>query len=170
MFKNSGVKNGIILGVASIIFAHVCYMINPRWLLTGIAYLSILITIYFMYRSAIEERRQNEGFLSFGDALKSTFLTFVIGSLFGAIYFYLMFNVIDPSLNDVMREISLEQGEMVAKFLGAEEQLANLPDELENQNIQMNFSLIFMQYLVSLIFPGFILALVISAVTKKEQD
>ena len=170
MLKNTGVKNGLIFGVVSLIFSHVCYMINPKWLMTGVAYLSIIITIYFMYRSAVEERRNNEGLLSFGDALKSTFLTYIIGTLIGAVYIYLMFNVFDTSLNEVLREISLEQGEMVAKFLGAEDQLDTLPDELDNQNIQMNFSMIFMQYLVGLIFPGFILALVISAVTKKEQD
>ena len=170
MLKNTGVKNGLIFGVVSLIFSHVCYMINPKWLMTGVAYLSIIITIYFMYRSAVEERRNNEGLLSFGDALKSTFLTYIIGTLISAVYIYLMFNVFDTSLNEVLREISLEQGEMVAKFLGAEDQLDTLPDELDNQNIQMNFSMIFMQYLVGLIFPGFILALVISAVTKKEQD
>jgi hypothetical protein len=168
MLKNTGVKNGIILGIVSIIFSHVCYMINPKWLLTGIAYASFIILIYFMYRSAIEERTKNEGLLSFGEALKSTFLTYVIGTLFGSIYIYLMFNVIDPSLGEVLREVQMEQAEFFANLLGAEDQIDGLPEVIEQQNIQFNFYMVLMQYLVGLIFPGFVLALVISAITKKE--
>ncbi|MDF1695583.1 MAG: DUF4199 domain-containing protein [Saprospiraceae bacterium] len=169
MLNNTGVKNGLFLGLASTVYSHVSYMINPKMLLTGVAYLAFIITIYFMYRAAAQERKLNEGILSFGEALKVTFLTYTIGGLIGAIYIYLMFNVIDPSLNDVMREVSVEQAESVAKFLGAEDQLDSLPDEMEKQNIQMSFSMVFLNYLVSLIFPGFIFALVISAITKKEN-
>lgn len=141
MFKNSGVKNGIMLGVVSIVCSHVCYLINPKYLLTSVAYLSIFINAYFMYRSAIEERVKNEGLLSFVDARKYTFLTYVIGTLIGSIYIYLMFNVVDSSLQGIF---------------------------VEYQNFQMNFSMVFMIYLVSLIFPGFVLALIVSALTKKE--
>jgi hypothetical protein len=169
MFKNSGVKNGLLLGVVSIIFSHISYMINPKWLITGIAYFGFIIVIYFMYRSAAQERKANEGLLSFGEALKSTFLTYVIGTLISAVYLYLMFNVIDLSLNDVMREVQIDQGEMVAKFLGAEDQMENLADELDKQNLQMDLMMVINQYLIGLIFPGFILALVIAAITKKEQ-
>lgn len=170
MFKNSGVKNGLLLGLVSTIYSHICYMINPKMLLTGVAYLSFIITIYFMYRSTADEKKINEGLLSFGEALKVSFLTYVIGGFIGAIYIYLMFNVIDPSLVDVMKEISIEQAETIAKFLGAEDQLENLPDEMDKQNLAMNFSMVLMNYLFSLIFPGFIFALVISAITKKEQS
>lgn len=169
MLKNSGVKNGLFLAIASIIFSHVCYMINPKMLLTGVAYLSFIITIFFMYRAAAEEKKLNEGFLSFSESLKVTFLTYTIGGLFGAIYIYLMFNVFDTSLNDVMREVSIEQAESLAELFGAEDELESLPDQMEQQNIQMSFSMVFLNYLVSLIFPGFIFALVISAITKKEQ-
>ena len=167
LFANSGVKNGFLYGLLSIIFSHVCYMIDPKMMLNGVALLGFLITIYFMYRSAIEERRKNEGHLSFAEALKVTFLTYVIGSLLGSIYVYLMFNVFAPEMNDVMREVSLDNAEFFAKLLGTEDQLDLMHDQIESQNIQMSFSMVFFNYLVRLIFPGFVFALVISAITKK---
>ena len=167
MFANNGVKNGIYLGIASIVFSHVCYLINPKMLLNGVAFLGFLIIIFFMYRSAVEERRLNEGMLSFGEALKVTFITFIIGSLISSIYVYLMFNHIDTSLNEVMKEVSLDNAETIANLMGTEDQIELMHDQIESQNIQMSFSMIFLNYLVSLIFPGFVFALVISAVTKK---
>lgn len=167
MFANNGVKNGIYLGIASIVFSHVCYLINPKMLLNGVAFLGFLIIIFFMYRSAVEERRLNEGMLSFGEALKVTFITFIIGSLISSIYVYLMFNHIDTSLNEVMKEVSLDNAETIANLMGTEDQIELMHDQIESQNIQMSFSMIFLNYLVSLIFPGFVFALVISAITKK---
>lgn len=168
MFKNIGVKYGIILGIVSIVYSHISYMINPKWLITGPAYFGFLLYIYFMYKSAVEERANNEGLLSFGEGLKTTFLTYVIGSLLGSIYVYLMFNFIDTSLDGVMREVQMDQGEFFANLLGAEDQIEDISEVLEQQNIKMNFYTVFMQYLVGLIFPGFVIALVVSASTKKE--
>ena len=168
MLKNNGVKYGLILGVATVAFSVICYLINPKMILTGIAYLAFLIPIFFMYRSSIAERKQNEGLLSFGEALKVTFLTYVIGTFISYVYTYLMFNVFDPSLIDLAREVAIEDTETIAKWMGIEAELDDLPDELDNQDISMGFSMIFMQYLVGLIFPGFVFALIISAITKKE--
>ena len=171
MFANSGVKNGIILGIVYLIFSQVCYMINPKWILNGVAFFGYVFVIIFMYRSAVEEKRKNEGYLSFGEALKVTFVTYIIGTLFYTIYFYLMFNVFDPSLQETMREVSIETAESFAKMLGGgEEQLDMMHEQLESQEIQMTFSVMFLNYLIGLIFPGFVLALVISAITKKVAD
>ncbi len=169
MFANSGVKNGIILGVASIIFSHICYLIDPKMMLNGVSFLGFFIVIYFMYRSAVEEKRMNEDLLSFGEALKVTFLTYIIGNLIGSIYIYLMFNFFDPALHDVMKEVSIDNAEFFVKLLGGEDQLDQVHDQIESQDIQMSFSMVFLEYLVSLIFPGFVLSLIIAAITKKAN-
>ncbi|MEM9545757.1 MAG: DUF4199 domain-containing protein [Bacteroidota bacterium] len=171
MFANSGVKNGILLGIVYLVYSQVCYMINPKWILNAVAFFGYVLIIFFMYRSAVEEKRNNEGFLSFGEALKATFTTYVIGTFFYASYIYLMFNVFDPSLQDTMREVSLETAEYFANLAGGnEEQMDLVHDQLEDQEFQMSFSLSFLNYLIGLIFPGFVLALVISAITKKVND
>ena len=139
-------------------------------MLNGVAFFSYLITIYFMYRSAAEERKMNEGLLSFGEALKVTFITYIIGGLLGSIYLYLMFNFIDPSLHEVLKEVSYDNVEMIANLSGTEDQLDLMHDQIESQDLQMSFSMVFLNYLVSLILPGFIFALIIAAITKKVNN
>ena len=170
MPQNTGLKFGIYLGVFLSLYSLFSYLINPKWMFTGAAYLTFLFPIIAMYFAAREERTKNEGLLSFGEGLKATFLTYVIGKLIHTIFIYLMLNHIDPSLMEVMKEVSIEQAEWVAGIVGAEEQLDDLPDKLDEQAFEMNFSLLFMDYLMSLIIPGFLLALVIAAITKRDND
>jgi len=170
MFKNPGVKNGIFLAIAYIIFTHVCYLINPKTIFNFFQYLAFFLSVFFVYRSAIEEKGRNEGLITFSEALKVTFLTYAIGGVIWAIYYYLLINVFDPSLNDVAREVTLELTEGMVDMMGADDQLDNIEDQLDEQNMTMSFPIIFMNYLVSLIFPGFILALIISAITKNAKN
>lgn len=170
MFKNPGVRNGLFLAIAYIVFTHISYLINPKSIFNFFQYLAFFITVFFVYRSAVEEKRRNEGMITFSEALKVTFLTYAIGGVIWAIYYYLLINVIDPSLNDVAREVTLELTEGMVDMMGAEDQLDGLEDQLDEQNMTMTFPLIFMNYLVSLIFPGFILALIISAIIKNAKN
>lgn len=170
MFKNPGVKNGLFLAVAYIIFTQVCYFIDPKSIFNFYQYIGFFITVFFVYRSAIDEKQLNEGVLTFSDALKVTFLCYAIGNVIWSIYYYLLINVFDPSLNDVAREVSLELAEGMLSAMGTEDQIDNLSDQLDEQNLTMSFPMIFMNYLVSLIFPGFVLALIVSAITKNEKQ
>lgn len=170
MFKNSGVRNGVYLGVASIVYSHVCYLINPRLMLNVASLFVYVIVLYFMYRATVDEKAQNEGYLSFGEALKVTFLTYVVGTFISSIYVYIMYNVVDPGLMEVAREVSIESAEFVTKLLGGnEEQLDQMYDQLESENLEMSFSMIFLNYLISLIIPGFIIAIIMSAIRKNPN-
>ena len=171
MFKNPGVKNGVFLAISYIAFTQICYHVNPKSIFNFFQYLAFFLSVFFVYKSAIEEKRRNEGLITFSEALKVTFLTYAIGGVLWAIYYYLLINVIDTSLNDVAREVTLELTEGMVDMMGGEaDQLDNLEDQLDEQNMTMSFPIIFMNYLVSLIFPGFILALIISAITKNAKN
>jgi len=170
MFSNSGVKNGVFLGLAILVFSLGCYFYNPKTLINSVALFVYVIILFFMYRSTSEEKRINEGYLSFGEALKVTFLTYTIGTLIHTIFTYVMFNFIDPSLNELMREVSIESAEFFAELIGNEAEMEQVYDQLEKQDITMSFSVVFFNYLIGLIIPGFIFALIISAITKKVPE
>ena len=123
-----------------------------------------------MYRGAVEARKKGEGVLKFGEALKTSFLVYVLGTLISSIFVVLMFNVFDPSLNEVFREIQIEQTEFMAKLLGGEEQMDLIQDQIEQQEMQMTPSVMLLGYMVNLIFPGFVMALIIAAITKKTDS
>ena len=167
MLSNPGVKNGILMGVASIAYSLICYFINPKMMLNGWAFLGYIIIIFFMYRGPVEARKNGNGILKFGEALKISFLVYVLGTLISSIFVFLMFNYIDTSLNEVLREIQIEQTEFMVKLMGGEDQLDLIQDQIEQQDMQMTPSVMVLGYLVNLIFPGFVMALIIAAITKK---
>jgi len=169
--KNHGISNGLIAGLVGIVLYLGYYFINPDllfnfWLgfIVGLA-----VWIYFMRKAGMDTKADNGGFLTFKEGLKPTFLTFVVGSLLTVLFSYVLFNMIDPSLNDLMKEKSLEMAEKMSSMFGAsEEAVEAMREQMEEQDMSMSIGRLVQQYLIGLIFPGFILALIISAVIKKK--
>jgi len=168
--ENPAIKNGLFMGVASILFTMILYFIDSSMIFGGVAYLGMLIPIYFMWKSATEERTNNGGHLSFGEGLKAAFLAAVIGSLIAQLFNYVLMNYIDPSLIDVLREESMAAAEkMAGLFGGNEDAMEEIREALEEQDFTPTLSSTLLGYLGSLIFPTFIVALIIAAITKKED-
>ncbi len=167
---NPAIKNGLFMGIASILFTMVLYFIDPSMIFGTIAYAGMLSPIYFMWKSATEEKAINDGFLSFSEGLKAAFLTAVIGGLITQLFSYVLINFIDPSLVDVLRETSIEATEKIIAMFGDNEDAAEqMREAMEEQDFTPTLGKTLIGYLGSLIFPTFIIALIIAAITKKEN-
>ncbi len=170
--ENPAIKNGVFMGVASILFTMLFYFIDASMavgLLNSLLVASI-VSIAFMYLAAVGERANNGGFMSFGEGLKASFLAAIIGGLISQLFFYLFINFVDPSLVDAIRENALAWFDWIASFAGeGDEALEEARELIEEQNYTPTFSATLINYLVSLIFPSFIFALIIAAITKKED-
>lgn len=169
--NNPGVQNGVFLGLILIVYNLVAWFINPDLLfnLTLAFIVSLALYVFFMWRAGNTEKIENGGYLTFKQSLKPTFLTYVVGSLIGVIFTYLLYNFIDPTLNDMMLEKSIEMAEkMVKMFGGNEEAVEQAIAEVEKKGASMTIGTIIQNYLVGLIFPGFVLALIVSAIVKKN--
>jgi len=167
---NNGIKNGLFMGVASVLFSMILYFVNPKMMFGGVAYLGMLIPLYFMWKAGTDEKHDNGGYLSFGQGLKVTFLSIVVGFLISNLYNYVLINFIDPSLVDVLRETSMEAAEkMAGMFGGNEDAMEAMKDAMEEQEFAPTIGSTLLTYLVGLIFPGFIFALIISAIVKKDD-
>ena len=77
-------------------------------------------------------------------------------------------NYIDPGLLDLQREISIDAIEKLSGLLGEEGTEAAL-DALENQDWSFGVGKALQTYFMGLIIPGFIIALIISAVMKDRK-
>lgn len=168
--ENHSVKNGLFFGLASIAYTLIVYLVSPKMLFSGFTGLlvALVMTVIFMVMAAKAERADNEGFLSYGEALKTTFFVFVIGSLISTIFSYILYNIIDPSLIDLMKESAVETATKMAEFFGApEDQLDQIREEVMNQDMSMGVGRMILQWVYSLIF-GFIVSLIVSAVVKKN--
>lgn len=161
--ENSAIKNGVILGLLTVVLNLVVYFIDPRMLMStwiGVGFFAL--AIYFVYRSGKETREEMGGYMSWGEALKPTFLTYVIYSSIAAAFTYVLYNFIDPSLIELQKEISIEAIEAMEGFIG-EERMEMAIEEIENQDFSMSIDFAF-----SLV-GGFVISAIVSAIVKKER-
>lgn len=158
------------MGVASIIFSMVLYFIDPKMMFGGVGYLGILITIYFTYKAAADERVDNEGFLSFGEAFKASFLAIAIGFLFATLFQYVLINFIDPSLVDVLRDTALESAESMAGMFGADESaMEGIKEAMEEQDFSPSLLGTLGNY-IGMLVVGAIISLIVAAITKRTNN
>jgi hypothetical protein len=183
--NNPAVKYGVYYGAVLILLSIISWLLIP-----SIHYpttmkeagfgslLSFVLVIAFLYLSLKETRHLQEGFLSFGEGLKSSFITYMIGTLIGTIFSYLLLNYIAPDLLTLQKESSIAIANDMTSWMGdlsgiPEEELESLNDnmeaELELQDFgEFGFGTAILTWLSSLI-GGLILSLIMSAIMKKND-
>ena len=131
----------------------------------------LLLPIIFMVMAIKSERIQQEGLISFGEALKTSFLTYLVFIVIAVIVGQLMIQMYSPSDWDRMVEL---QREMVSGMFGAVgmDQL-QIDDELDKINVetikeQATGIGALLIGIVTYAFVGLITSLIISAIMKKN--
>jgi hypothetical protein len=156
-------KWGVIGGLVSIIFATALYM-TELWkngLISSLV--GILPMVVFLFLAAKEFRTENNGFLSFGEGLSVSMLTGAIYSLLGNLYAQLYQKIIDPGFVDKMKDFQFEKLEEQGLSEEQIEQAMELTSKFSTGGLSFLIGL-----LGSLLF-AFIIALIISAILKKNK-
>jgi len=156
------------MGITLILAFFVLYFINPTYCFTWIAPIGWIIYLVFMTRAPLQEKAENGGVLSFGEALKSSFLCFVVGSGISALFNYLMMNYIDPSLIDVAKEAQMAIVESMEPWIGAEGVEQAIADA-EAKEAEFTFGQTVLGYCIGVIISIFF-ALIIAAIVKKNPS
>ena len=159
-----GLTNGIILGLALIIYSALLYVLDLN-LNKYLGNVSFLIMIAVIIYGTISYRTNTlNGNMSYGQALGLAIIIIVFGALLSSIYEYIFITIIDP-------------GHLDKVLAAAEEQL--LQQGLSDDQIEMALSIqkkMMKPFIVSIIaffgmvFIGFIISLITSAFLKKEVD
>ncbi len=168
----AAIKPGLTMGLVALAITYIAYFIDSSllasyWmLLIGLAIFFGLI-IYFgkQYRTEIG------GFMSFGTAFNFSFVAMVISGIISLIGQILLFQVIDPSLPDVLTDITFKKSlEMMEGFGQNPDSLppATL-DEIRNSTAE-SFSIggQLKSFGFGLIFYA-IIALILAAILKKRD-
>lgn len=116
--KKNGINFGIITGVISILVTTLMYTIDLK-LFTSIWIGLLLIAFYIVIGIVLLSKTKKElgGAISFKDAFTTYFISAVIGILISVIFNILLFNFIDPSAKDAIKELSIKSTvEMMEKF------------------------------------------------------
>ena len=169
-FLSIALRNGILLGLASVAFTVLLYVTDflytDNTLLAIITWLiNIAISIVFIVIAVEQYKKANEGFLSIGEAIKVGVLVAVIAGVIGAIYQVIYATIIDPDYYDKVVEVAMKKMSAMANF--NEEQLEEFQDKMyaNKPSIASSFS-------TSIVFSaigGLIISAIVGAVKKKEQ-
>ncbi|NND34565.1 MAG: DUF4199 domain-containing protein [Saprospiraceae bacterium] len=165
--ENPAVKNGIIAGLATAGLILFFYLFNPRWVFSVASILTTILFIVFMVRSVKEEKSGLE-FMAFNDALKPAFVTYVVANLIYIIFYYVLLNFIAPELVEMQREIAIETIEKMSGLIGEEGTEAAL-DQMDQQSFEFSLKSAALAFAWGLIFPGFIVSLIIAAIMKDKK-
>lgn len=169
-FLSITLRNGILLGLASVAFTVLLYITDFLYtdstLLAVITWLiNIAISVVFIVMAVEQYKKANEGFLSIGEAIKVGVLVAVIAGVIGAIYQVIYATIIDPDYYDKVVEVAMKKMSAMANF--NEEQLEEFQDKMyaSKPSIASSFSL-------SIVFSaigGLIISAIVGAVKKKER-
>lgn len=172
---NKTITNNALLlgGVASIIFLAV-HFISPKMNFNIAVSLAIgtIVPFYFMYKGAKEQREEEEGLLTFGEAMAASFPIYVIGVLILTVVQIAIFYA-DPGFLEAMKESTLEQSEKMFAMLENvtdvnEEGKTEAMKQMSEQMDGLGIGTLLTGFVFSLLWPGAILALIVSLIVKKS--
>jgi hypothetical protein len=121
----AAVKPGLTIGLISLAITYLAYFIDSSLLASGwFGMVSLVIMVALIIHFGIQYRNEIGGFMTFGAAFNFSFITVIISGIVSMIGMLLLYQVIDPSLPQVLAD------EAFRTQLSAMESLGANPDAL----------------------------------------
>lgn len=168
---NNAVKNGLILGVISVVLTLLIYAIDYAILVQlKMMFLSLLVSVGFAIYAGITYRKEIGGFISFGKAYQHGFLMFAASGVVSVLFTFLLYFVIDPELPGKLTEASLANTEEMMRSFGMQEDQMEQAMEAARESTKNQFSpaKVALTY-VFILIGGAIFALISGAIVKKNR-
>jgi hypothetical protein len=169
-FNQAAITYGVITGL---IFLALNF---GAWAMAGTdTYVSVIgittfipYVIAFLIIGGIKLRKQNDNLMTFAEALKFTFLAYVIYALMEAIGNYVLYAIVDPDLTAKVLEISLQKTQKIMQAFGAsEQQIEEAMNKAQKEPQYTSFKQVFLGLGVTLIW-NFVKSLLISLIIRRE--
>ncbi|MET2983608.1 DUF4199 domain-containing protein [Aureibaculum conchae] len=166
--------NSLLAAATFIAVYFVFYFIDPslNFKYSLILPIGIVIYLFFLIRAGIRKRKNLGGFISFGEVFVSSIAIYAIASFTAMVFTLIMLNI-DPELMELMKESSSRTSESMFRMAGMSEEQIALATEEANENMDLvkssMLSNMFVGWLISIIIPGLIYALIASLIVKKKD-
>lgn len=161
--KPSGLRWGVIGGVAIILYGVIRYVISiDVYISWGWVMASYVIIIAAMVAAAWEVKNKQNKYIDFKKALQASFLASVVSLTIYSAFAFIMSTQVDPNINKYSKAKALEFNEKIMEASGASEE--EIEEQLERVE-ETDFDQTFGQFLIGLasqIIVGFMYALIIS--------
>jgi hypothetical protein len=112
-------KPGIVMGLISMAITYITYFIDSSLLASvwfGLGSLVVFISLIIYFGS--QYRSELGGFMSFGAAFNFSFIAILVSGFLSFIGQILLFQLIDPSLPEVLAEITFENSLKMMESFG----------------------------------------------------
>lgn len=160
--KDVSVKWGLISGVIGIVFMLILLMADLM-LTPGMSYIGLIPFAVVLYMAFKEFKEQGDSFMTLGESLKIGLVISLIGGLLLAVFSLIYGEFIDPGMEDRMKDVMIEQWENQGMSDEQIDQAMGFTSYMFNPVIG------FIVLLLKNILVGFILSLIIGAITKKSN-
>jgi hypothetical protein len=158
----TALKWGVIIGIISILYST-AIMISGQIGNQALGYVIYAIIAVGLYMAMNDFKKENQGFMSYGQGLGLGVLKCTIVGLISGFFSFAYMKFIDPTITDQMMKKAIE--EMEKKGLTDDQ----IEQAMEYSKMFMNPGVLFIAGLIGTIFIGFILSLIIAAIVKKEK-
>lgn len=168
--ENHIIRNGILYGLGAILLTLGLYFIDHKIMMSYSSWVIYLIAIYFMVLTIQNYKNDQDGVITLGDAFSKAWLVFIIGITISGIFSFVLYNYIDISLLDTMREVQVEAIDKMASTFGMDQEAVDKAKSgIESANpIDLKAMLIALP--ISYLFPGALIAIVIAAIMKRNPE
>ena len=160
--RGVGMQYGLIAGVVMIIYSMILQLTGLA-LETWAAWISYIFLAVIIYLGHNKFKEGGDGFMSFGQGLGIGFWISLVGGLISSVFSFIYFTFIDSSFIDQMMEKARydmeEAGNTDAQIEMAMEWTSKI----------MSPAGLFIMGIVGILFMGFIISLIVSAITKKTN-
>ncbi|MGE0088964.1 MAG: DUF4199 domain-containing protein [Bacteroidales bacterium] len=163
-FWKSSVTSGVILGIVLVIYSVLLYILDLN-MNKSIGYISNLFIIVGLWWFTKSYRDNNlGGNITYGQALGYAMVIVVVAAIISSIYSYIFIKFIDPSVID--KGMAMAEEEMIKQ--GMSDDQIEMAQSMSKKI--MSPGLMNIMGFIGTVVIGFIIALITSAVVKKEGD
>jgi len=98
--------------------------------------ISFIIMIVILVIVGRAQRQENNDILPYGEALKTTFLTGLVGVVISTLFTIILVNLIDPSLVEKLTEMGMDAARSMMEAVGMpEDKLAEAMEKAEEESV-----------------------------------
>jgi hypothetical protein len=171
--KRNGISFGVIIGIISALITATIYAVNINlfisgWLGASIIGIYLIISIILL----VKTKKELNGIFPYKEAFTTYFIAAVIGIAISTFFNIILFNFIDPSAKETLKELTAKYTlEMLQKF-GTPASAINEAMEKINQNNPYSIIELLKGFVYSLVFNsifGLILAAFFKSNTTQQE-
>jgi len=159
---------GLLAGLATILLTTLLYLGGINTFLGYGGWFGYVILICAAVVAPMMEKKAQNGYLEFRDALKAAFLVFVIALALQTIFSWILMNFIDPTFRDALEKAILSKTEQLLRRWGAHQE--DIDKALDQQRGKNQYALPSLLLGLCVTYVGFFLvSLLIAAIVKKKK-